>query len=310
MSLIPTFAIQHNPEGAFVYVVTNNTVTTNGMTTNYQTVTMRNITPGTADGNVTSVPQGLEPGEVIALDNFNKLGEGIKVAPRQPAEQSSSRRRESIKAVRTKRSPTIQRTARESLPPLHFAARGHVAFHGGDFAGGHRGLSATAGFGPAGSGFSHHPGGDILSRGQPGRGGFRHHRSAGKAIRPGARAEPDDLDQFGRQFDHHDAVCALSQYRRRRTGGAGGHQRRANLSAVRPASASHLQQIQSGGCPRFDAGPDLKVPASIPRWKIWPTRGWPRKSPSFPASVWSASWAARNRPCASRPIPPRCRPTN
>jgi multidrug efflux system membrane fusion protein len=86
MSLIPTFAIQHNPRGEFVYVVTNNTVTTNGTVTHCQTVTMRNITVGTADGNVTSVPQGLEPGEVIALDNFNKLGEGIQVAPRQPAD--------------------------------------------------------------------------------------------------------------------------------------------------------------------------------------------------------------------------------
>jgi multidrug efflux system membrane fusion protein len=83
--LVPTFAVQHNPDGAFVYVVTNTTVTTNGMVTNYQSVTMRNITPGTADGNVTSVPQGLESGEVIALDNFNKLGEGARVVPRQPA---------------------------------------------------------------------------------------------------------------------------------------------------------------------------------------------------------------------------------
>ncbi len=84
VDLIPTFAIQHNPEGAFVYVVTNSTVTTNGMTTNYQAVTMRPIVPGTADGNSTSITQGLQPGDVIALDNFNKLGEGVKVAPRQP----------------------------------------------------------------------------------------------------------------------------------------------------------------------------------------------------------------------------------
>jgi membrane fusion protein, multidrug efflux system len=88
LSLIPTFAIQQNPEGAFVYVVTNTTVTTNGTATNYQTVTMRNITPGTVDGNTTSVLQGLAPGEVIALDNFNKLGEGVKVAPRQPADEA------------------------------------------------------------------------------------------------------------------------------------------------------------------------------------------------------------------------------
>jgi multidrug efflux system membrane fusion protein len=90
LSLIPNFAIQHNPRGEFVYVVTNNTVTTNGTVTHYQTVTMRNITVGTADGNVTSVPKGLEPGEVIALDNFNKLGEGIKVAPRQPADDTQA----------------------------------------------------------------------------------------------------------------------------------------------------------------------------------------------------------------------------
>ena len=52
--------------------------------TNYQTVTMRNIVPGTADSATTSV-QGVEPGEVIALDNFNKLGEGVRVAAKQPA---------------------------------------------------------------------------------------------------------------------------------------------------------------------------------------------------------------------------------
>jgi multidrug efflux system membrane fusion protein len=85
VSVVPNYAIQHNPQGEFVYVVANRTVTTNGTDTQYQTVTMRNITLGTTDGNVTSVPQGLEPGDVIALDNFNKLGEGIRVAARQAA---------------------------------------------------------------------------------------------------------------------------------------------------------------------------------------------------------------------------------
>jgi multidrug efflux system membrane fusion protein len=87
LSLIPTDAIQHNPEGAFVYVLTNSPDSTN------QSVTMRNITPGTTDGNVTSVPQGLKPGEVIALDNFNKLGEGVKVAPRPPANATEANQR-------------------------------------------------------------------------------------------------------------------------------------------------------------------------------------------------------------------------
>jgi multidrug efflux system membrane fusion protein len=80
-SLIPTFAIQQSPDGAFVYLVTNAPNSTN------QSVTMRTIVPGTVDGNTTAVTQGLEPGDVIALDNFNKLGEGVKVAARQPVEE-------------------------------------------------------------------------------------------------------------------------------------------------------------------------------------------------------------------------------
>lgn len=82
-SLVPTYAIQHNPEGAFLYVVTNGVETlTNGATTNVFGVTMRNITPGVTDGNTTAITDGVQPGDIIALDNFNKLGEGTKVIPR------------------------------------------------------------------------------------------------------------------------------------------------------------------------------------------------------------------------------------
>jgi multidrug efflux system membrane fusion protein len=83
VNLIPTFAIQHNPEGAFVYVVTNTAVVTNGMTTNYLTVTTRPVVPGTADGNTTAITRGLQAGEVIATNNFNKLVEGARVALRK-----------------------------------------------------------------------------------------------------------------------------------------------------------------------------------------------------------------------------------
>ena len=87
VTLIPTAAIQRNPQGAFVYVVTNKEVTlTNqgaAVTTNLTVVAMRTITPGVTDNDVYSV-EGLEPGEVIATDNFNKLGDGMKVNLRQP----------------------------------------------------------------------------------------------------------------------------------------------------------------------------------------------------------------------------------
>ena len=88
VTLIPTAAIQRNPEGAFVYMVSNQVVNvTNKMgivATNQTVVTMCAITPGVTDADTTSV-EGLEPGALIATDNFNKLGDGMKVTLRQPA---------------------------------------------------------------------------------------------------------------------------------------------------------------------------------------------------------------------------------
>ena len=72
-----------------------------------------------------------------------------------------------------------------------------------------------------------HPGAHVLSRRQPGGDGVVGHRAARAAVRPGARAEADDLDQLVRQLGHHAAVRARSEHRRRRAAGAGGDQRRA-----------------------------------------------------------------------------------
>jgi multidrug efflux system membrane fusion protein len=87
VTLIPNLAIQRNPQGAFVYVLTNKEVTlTNqgvAVQTNQTVVVMRPITAGVTDNDVTSV-EGLEAGEVIATDNFNKLGDGLEVRLRQP----------------------------------------------------------------------------------------------------------------------------------------------------------------------------------------------------------------------------------
>jgi multidrug efflux system membrane fusion protein len=74
-TVVPTAAIKRNAQEAFVYVVQTN-----------QTVAMRPVSVGATDGSVAAV-QGLEPGEVIAADNFNRLQEGIKVAIRKPAEE-------------------------------------------------------------------------------------------------------------------------------------------------------------------------------------------------------------------------------
>jgi len=69
--LVPTTTIQRNAQGPFVYLVQTN-----------QTVAMHPVTLGTTDGNVTAV-QGLEPGETVAADNFNRLQDGAKIAPRK-----------------------------------------------------------------------------------------------------------------------------------------------------------------------------------------------------------------------------------
>jgi multidrug efflux system membrane fusion protein len=84
--LVPTAAIQRNPQGAFVYLVNHQTVTitnqTGPVTTNQTVVTMHNITTGVVDGDTTQV-EGLEPDAEIAADNFNKLGDKMKVNVRQ-----------------------------------------------------------------------------------------------------------------------------------------------------------------------------------------------------------------------------------
>jgi multidrug efflux system membrane fusion protein len=87
VTLIPTAAIQRNPTGAFVYVVTNETVNVTNkevvVATNETVVAMRTITPGVTDADISSVA-GVNPGEVIATDNFNKLGDGMQIIARPP----------------------------------------------------------------------------------------------------------------------------------------------------------------------------------------------------------------------------------
>jgi membrane fusion protein, multidrug efflux system len=67
-TLIPTSAIQRNAQGAYVYVIKPD-----------MTASMRTITPGTTDGSTAAV-QGVQPGEVVATNGFDKLQEGVKVA--------------------------------------------------------------------------------------------------------------------------------------------------------------------------------------------------------------------------------------
>jgi membrane fusion protein, multidrug efflux system len=77
-TLIPTPAIQRNAQGAFVYVIKSD-----------QTVELHPVTPGTTDGTVTAV-DGLQPGETVAINGFDKLQEGAKVNVRAPSNSNGS----------------------------------------------------------------------------------------------------------------------------------------------------------------------------------------------------------------------------
>jgi membrane fusion protein, multidrug efflux system len=78
VTLIPTAAIQRNAQGPYVYVVGQN-----------QTASIRQIKEGTTDGNNSSV-DGLKAGEIVAVDGFDKLQDGVKVRVRQPGGSSNA----------------------------------------------------------------------------------------------------------------------------------------------------------------------------------------------------------------------------
>jgi multidrug efflux system membrane fusion protein len=78
VTLIPTSAIQHNGQTAFVYVIQNDTAQ------------IRNIKTGVSDGGTTAV-EGINPGDVLADSSFDKLQNNSKiVVSKQPVPAASS----------------------------------------------------------------------------------------------------------------------------------------------------------------------------------------------------------------------------
>jgi membrane fusion protein, multidrug efflux system len=77
-TLIPMAAVQRNAQGAFVYVIKPN-----------QTAESRPITVGTTEADIASVT-GVAAGEVIAVNGFDKLQDGAKVAVSNGAKAAST----------------------------------------------------------------------------------------------------------------------------------------------------------------------------------------------------------------------------
>ncbi len=74
-TLAPSVAVQRNNEGSYVYVVSN------------ETAFVRYVKEGPTQGDATAV-EGLEPGEVVAADNWQRLQDGAKVTVAKPEGQA------------------------------------------------------------------------------------------------------------------------------------------------------------------------------------------------------------------------------
>jgi len=81
--VIPAPALQHGPQGAYVYLVNTN-----------HTATMRSITVGTTEGNDVEVTGGLAVGDTVVTDGQDKLQDGSNVEIRpdsgSPAQAGAS----------------------------------------------------------------------------------------------------------------------------------------------------------------------------------------------------------------------------
>jgi multidrug efflux system membrane fusion protein len=66
--IVPSAAVQKNPQGAFAYVLNPD-----------NTVIMRSVKTGISQGGETSIVEGLEVGEQVVVDGAERLREGSKV---------------------------------------------------------------------------------------------------------------------------------------------------------------------------------------------------------------------------------------
>src|SRR5271165_4068697 len=94
----------------------------------------------------------------------------------------------------------------ESVTVIHSPAGRHHAAYGRRVARGLGRVHAVAGLGAARGRLPNYPGGDVLSGSRSGGDGIVGDLSSGAPVRPGTRPEPDDLDQFVRQFCDNPAV--------------------------------------------------------------------------------------------------------
>src|SRR6266436_1204485 len=143
-----------------------------------------------------------------------EIGIQSRLAVRMPQIQipEATGRAEEVREVHLPVARTLGLLHNESFPPIHPAPGRHLLADDRRSAGRYRRLPAASCISAAGSGLSDHPGDDLL----PGRGsdsdGLVRHGTLGAAVRAGAWAEPDDLNQLAWQFDHYSAIQSRPEH--------------------------------------------------------------------------------------------------
>lgn len=112
VNIVPMAAIQRNNDISFVYVVNTD-----------KSVHSRNIDMATSDGTNAAVT-GVNPGETVVIDGFDKLQEGTKVVVRKPVGQQAGTPPQ-LRQQQNNRQTTTQRNAnRQQTPPEQTAQPG------------------------------------------------------------------------------------------------------------------------------------------------------------------------------------------
>ena len=151
-----------------------------------------------------------------------------------------------------------ERSLYESVTAIHTATGRHFLVNAGAAAGRAGRLPRTADLRPAPGRLPDHTGGDAVSRRKPGGHDVAGHLAFGAPTRSIARLKPDVVVQFRRRVGHHITVQPEPESGYSRTGSAGGHQRRQQLLARRPADAAGLQQNQPRRRTYSDSGRQLE----------------------------------------------------
>src|SRR5207249_809416 len=216
--VVPAQAVMTGQQGTYVFVLNQD-----------GTARSQPVTVERAAGSYAVIAQGVAPGDEVVTDGQLRLVSGAQVEVKGVAEPAREWTRTS-----------------EHLRAVHQAARDDDARHDGHPRVRLDGLSAAAGEQPAERGLSHDPSERGAAGREPGDDGVRGGDAARETVLDDRRGGPDDLVVEPRQHQHHAAVHAGPQHRRRRAGRAGGDLQDAAAAPHRDRAAV-LSEGEPGG---------------------------------------------------------------